>query len=190
MEHVREDPATAWTATYCLRPYHPRTLCGGPNPEFCAFSDGRLLDFKEGKSYAIEAESHRFREALGLLEPPDGTILVIVPGHEARDSNAGRPLARVVAAVANTDRRYVPLIDGLIRTRTVLRRSTSAERSFGTNIRSVRVSEPKRVKGAVVIALDDTVTTGTTFAVVRCLLLEAGASRVGAVALARTVKYF
>jgi predicted amidophosphoribosyltransferase len=149
-----------------------------------------LLDFKEGKLYAIEAEINRFREALDLLEAPKGTILVMVPGHEARASNAGRPLAKVAAALANTDRRYIPMIDGLIRTKTVLRRSTSAERSFGPNIRSMRVSEPNRLRSSVVIALDDTVTTGTTFAVVRCLLLEAGVSRVGAVALARTVKYF
>ena len=43
---------------------------------------------------------------------------------------------------------------------------------------------------AVVAVLDDTVTTGTSVAAARALFLEAGATRVAAVALARTVKYF
>jgi hypothetical protein len=98
MEPSREDPATAWTTAYCLRPYHPRTFCGGRNPSFCRETDGCLLDFKEGRPYAIEAEAERFKKALALLEPPKGTILVMVPGHEARESNEDRPLARVVSS--------------------------------------------------------------------------------------------
>ena len=180
----------AWTAEYCLRPYHPRSMCGEPNPTFCRSTDGRLLDFKEGRPDAIQAETDEFKKALQELELPPGTILALMPGHEERSTNEGRPLARVVLAIAESDHRYVPMVDALIRTKSILRRSTSAERSFVATVRSMRVTNPQSVKGTVVAVLDDTVTTGTSVAAARALLLEAGATRVAAVALARTVKYF
>jgi predicted amidophosphoribosyltransferase len=52
------------------------------------------------------------------------------------------------------------------------------------------VSDPSRVKGATVVVLDDTVTTGNSLLAARQLLSEAGADRVAAVALGRTLKYF
>lgn len=187
---MSEDPSTAWITEYCLRPYHPRILCGAPNPDFCKAADGRLLDFKEGKQEAVEAETGEFKKALIALQLPRSTILVVVPGHEERNSNEDRPLARVVRALSKCDDRYVPMVDALIRTRTILRRSTSGDRSFVATVRSMRVTDAASLKRAVVVVLDDTVTTGKSVAAARWLLLEAGATRVAAVALARTVKYF
>jgi predicted amidophosphoribosyltransferase len=49
---------------------------------------------------------------------------------------------------------------------------------------------PSSRSADTVILLDDTVTTGSTIAAARYLLMQAGARRIGAVALARTVKYY
>src|SRR5437879_12940996 len=95
-----EDPATAWTGVYCLRPYSPWKLAGQQNPAFVKATDGRLLDLKDGLDHGVKNAAEDFKAGLEKLKLPKGTILAIVPGHEARESNEGRPLARVAGALA------------------------------------------------------------------------------------------
>ncbi len=90
----QEDPYTAWTTECCLRPYHPYRLGGAQNPAFVHAFDGRLLDFKDGVELAVKLETREFLRGLEQLEFPFRTQLVIVPGHDARASNEGTPLAR------------------------------------------------------------------------------------------------
>jgi predicted amidophosphoribosyltransferase len=52
------------------------------------------------------------------------------------------------------------------------------------------VNDSSRLKDATVVVLDDTATTGTSLKAARQLLEEAGAKKIAAVAIGRTVKYF
>ena len=119
--HVFEDPAQAWSTVYCLRPYNPYRRDGLLNPSFVQSIDGRLLDFKSGADEAIWLELREFKRGLDRLELPHRTLIVVVPGHEARDTNEGSPLARTGHGLAALDRRYVPRVDALIRKTTLPR---------------------------------------------------------------------
>src|SRR5688572_21008920 len=100
-----DDPSVAWSGVFCHRPYHPYRFMGVPNPRFRKATDGRLLDFKDGLEDGVKNGAADFSEVLNKLDLPAGTILVVVPGHEANDSNAGRPLAKAVEMIAAEDDR-------------------------------------------------------------------------------------
>jgi hypothetical protein len=187
---VPEDPQTAWTGVYCLRDYNPYKFGGSRSTSFVKATDGRLLDFKEGRDHAIRAETDELRRGLEELNLPRGTVLVVVPGHEARDSNEGRPLALAAHALALADDRYAACVDALVRCRTIPKLATGGVRSVHQQRQSMSVRNPSSLKGATVLVLDDTVTTGNSLTAARQLLREAGAGRVAAVGLGRTVKYF
>lgn len=187
---MAEDPHAAWTTEYCLRPYHPYRVGGAQNPAFVHALDGRLLDFKDGVELAVTLETREFLRALEQLEFPFRTLLVVVPGHDAKPSNEGTPLSRAAHALATVEARCLARPDMLIRTTTVSRKSAGGSRSVQANMESLCVTDPASVRGATVIVLDDTVTTGQSIAAARQRLTQAGARRVGAIALARTVKYF
>ena len=52
-----------------------------------------------------------------------------------------------------------------------------------------RVTDPQRVKGATVVVVDDVMTTGTTVSECARVLKKAGAERVWAATVARTLKH-
>jgi len=52
-----------------------------------------------------------------------------------------------------------------------------------------RVTDPQRVKGRTVIVVDDVMTTGTTVSECARVLKKAGAERVSAATVARTLKF-
>jgi predicted amidophosphoribosyltransferase len=98
-------------------------------------------------------------------------------------------LARAAHGLAALDRRSIPAVDMLIRVTTIPRRATGGERTTQSSRVSMRVQEFRNTCTDTIILLEDTVTTGTTIAAARQLLRQAGARRVGVVALARTVRY-
>jgi hypothetical protein len=116
---MAEDPRVAWTEVYCLREYNPYRLLGELNPAFNKATDGRLLDLKDNTDSGVAAAAEDFRRGLDSLGLPNGTIVVIVPGHEAKTSNEGGALARAARALATLDKRYVASVDALIRVKTV-----------------------------------------------------------------------
>jgi predicted amidophosphoribosyltransferase len=184
-----EDPATAWTGVYCLRPYNPWKFGGQQNPAFEKATDGRLLDLKFGYDKGVAAAVEDFAVGLDKLKLPPGTILAIVPGHKSTDSNQGSPLARVAHALADADRRIVAQVDTLIRFKNIDKLAKGGDRSVQQHLNSMRVNIQARLNGATVLLLDDTVTTGHSIEAARALISHAGAA-VAAVGLGRTVKYF
>jgi len=185
-----EDPATAWTGVYFLRDYNPYRFQGQRNPAFKKATDGRLLDLKDNLDHGVTAAAEDFKAGLDKLNLPAGTILVIVPGHEAMESNEERALARAAHALAQLDRRYVASVDSLIRTKTVPKKTDGGSRDIDVDLNSIVVRNSSSLKGKVVVALDDTTTTGGSLTAARQLLDRAGAKKVAAVAIGRTVKYF
>ena len=184
-----EDPATAWTGVYFLRDYNPVWFQGQRNPAFKKATDGRLLDLKDNLDHGVTAAADDFKAGLDKLNLPVGTILVIVPGHEAMKSNEGRALARAAHALAKLDERYVASVDSLIRMKTVPKKTGGGSRDIDVDLNSIVVSNSSSLKGKVVVALDDTTTTGGSLTAARQLLDRAGAKKVAAVAIGRTVKY-
>jgi predicted amidophosphoribosyltransferase len=187
---MAEDPESAWTGVYCLREYNPYRLIGQLNPAFRKATDGRLLDLKDNSDHGVTAAAEDFRQGLDALNLPNGTVLVIVPGHEANDSNDGRALARAAQALAKMDKRYVASVDSLIRMKTVPKKTDGGSRDISVDLKSITVKNPSSLKGATVVVLDDTATTGGSLTAARKILKEAGAKKIAAVAIARTVKYF
>jgi predicted amidophosphoribosyltransferase len=185
-----EDPQTAWTGVYCLREYNPYRLFGELNPAFKKATDGRLLDLKDNYDRGVTAAAEDFRQGLEPLGLPTGTVVVIVPGHGANRSNMDRPLARAAQALARLDKRYVASVDTLIRTKTVPKKTDGGSRDIAVDLNSIIVMNSSNLKGATVVVLDDTATTGGSLTAARQLLNAAGAKKIAAVAIGRTVKYF
>lgn len=186
---MRENLLDAWTDVHCLRPYHPYRYLGERNARFSKATDGRLLDFKEGQAYAIEAEAAAVRSVLDDLKLPNGAVLSLIPGHEESSSNAGRPLARLIEAIVKADPRYVAGIDGLVRIKSVPKKAEGGSRDPASDEASIECGMPSLIAGAIVVLIDDTATTKGSVASARTVLLRAGAARVGAIAIGCTVKY-
>jgi predicted amidophosphoribosyltransferase len=180
-----DSASDAWTSVWCLRPYHPYRVFGELNPDFERATDGRLLDFKEGKGWAVAAEIAEVKKALVHLEMPEPIHIAIVPGHEAKASNSGCPLARVAHALAAGDARLHADVDLIVRTTTIEKLATGGDRSVETHLNSMRVT--RRVPGVTVLVLDDVVTTGNSMAAARQLLSDKGAAYVAGIALCQTV---
>lgn len=160
---------------------------GQKNPKFSP-ADGRLLDLKDNIDHGVEAAVNDFVRGLVAVKLPTSTIVAIMPGHNAAPSNEGRALARVATTLAERNKTLVAKIDTLIRTRTVPKKAGGGDRDLAEELKSLKIA--KVVKGETVLILDDTVTTGTSLTAARRLLANAGAKRVAAVAIGRTVQYF
>lgn len=176
----------AWTSVWGLRPYHPYRIYGGEvNPDFVKAADGRLLDFKEGKGWAVASEIKEFQKALKSLDMPEPIVVAIIPGHAEKTSNAGCPLARVAQALAAADKRLKADIDLILRTKTIEKLATGGSRSINVHLESMKVT--RRVPDATVIVLDDVVTSGNSMAAARQLLMDKAAKYVAGIALGQTV---
>jgi hypothetical protein len=184
---VSEQPEAAWASVYCCRPYHACWIFGLRNPAFDKSTDGRLLDFKDGQEHAISAETIEFSKSLNQLELQANVLLAMIPGHKARDTNAGTPLARVVENLAKGDGRFVSSFETLIRFRDIDKLASGGDRGVAVHLNSIRVQQPPSVKGQTMVVLDDITTTGHSMDAARQLLTLAGAIRIGGIALGRTV---
>jgi predicted amidophosphoribosyltransferase len=111
----------------------------------------------------------------------------MIPGHKARDTNAGTPLARVVENLAKGDGRFVSSVETLIRFRDINKLASGGDRGVAVHLNSIRVQQPPSVKGQTMVVLDDITTTGNSMDAARQLLTLAGAIRIGGIALGRTV---
>jgi hypothetical protein len=184
---LSERPETAWESVYCCRPYHACWIFGLRNTAFDKSTDGRLLDFKDGQEHAVTAETSEFGKSLCQLELQAGVLLAVIPGHKARDTNAGTPLARVVERLAKGDGRFVSSFETLIRFRDIHKLSSGGDRRVAVHLNSIRVQQPPSVMGQTMVVLDDITTTGNSMDAARQLLASAGAIRIAGIALGRTV---
>jgi Phosphoribosyl transferase domain len=184
---LSEQPETAWESVYSCRPYHACWILGLRNPAFDKSTDGRLLDFKDGQEHAVTSETAEFSTSLSQLELPAGVLLAVIPGHKARDTNAGTPLARVVENLAKGDSRFVSSFETLIRFRGIHKLASGGDRSVAVHLNSIRVQQPPSVNGQTLVVLDDITTTGNSMDAARQLLASAGAIRIAGIALGRTV---
>lgn len=177
----------AWATVWCLRPYHPYRVFGELNPEFERATDGRLLNFKEGKHDAVAVEIEAFADAISNLTLPRPTVIGVIPGHLAKPSNAGTPLARVAEALADRDKRLGLAVDLVTRTKDITKLASGGNRSIAVHLDSMRISPNVRLSGATVVLIDDVATTGNSIEAARRLLRAKGARQIAGIALCQTV---
>jgi hypothetical protein len=165
-----------------LRPYHP--YLGGRNPSFRRATDGLLLDLKDGKQHGIDAAA----AALNDLVTQTPALLAMVPGHEARKTNVGRPLERVIAQVAAAHQdRYIAAPDLFTRITTIDKRALGgADRGEDEHVRSIRTDDAFGLLAAPLIILDDVATTGNSIAACRKLAAAFGYDPIAALVIGRT----
>ena len=184
------EPEAAWTGIYCLRDYNPFWFQGIRNPAFRTATDGRLLDLKENKDHGVANAARDFAEGLRPLGLSDGAILAVVPSQIAGASNGGSPLARVAVLLASQDDRCIPMVDCLLRTATVPKKTHGGARDVVVDLRSIAVTDPSALRDKIVVILDDVSTSGGTLYAARRLVERADARKVAAVAVGRTVRYY
>lgn len=137
---------------------------------------------------------HRQQEFSGTGD----AVLIPVPLHRTRQRERGfnqaETLARgLVRALKFRPNDKLPEVDRqcLCRVKPTV---AQAGLSFSARLENVRgvfeVASPERVKGRVVILLDDVMTTGATLSACAAALKRAGAQRVLAITLARATSQF
>ena len=176
-----------WTGHAHIRVYHPFRVAGEKNPAFND-DDARILDLKDGVAAAIETAAAEFADALTHLPLfPQPTILAIVPGSTAADSNANRPMALVAVAIAaRAPFRLAAQPDTLKRHVTIEKLARGGARFEQIHLDSIRVADPQAALGSTVLLLDDVASTGNSILACRRLLQDAGAARVAALVLGQT----
>ena len=152
---------------------------GGANDNFSRI----LLSFKRGHNDAFSFFRAMVVNYLDLIQMDKSkTVVCSVPGHEA---NLYSPIQRLASDVALE----CGLLDGLH----LVRKMYATDSFCRSGVRDPQALRQSLeidgiVKGLHVVLLDDVTTTGTSFAVVSKMLMQAGAASVHCVALGQTVK--
>lgn len=129
------------------------------------------------------------REVIGLQAPctlREGEKIIPVPLHLARLRRRGFNQALILANLFFSERKDSILIDTLIRSRHTISQTGLDGKARRKNLhQAFAVRFPERVRGRMIVLVDDVFTTGTTVAECSRTLLGAGADDVRVVTLAR-----
>ncbi|QIK78683.1 hypothetical protein G7077_07005 [Sphingomonas piscis] len=161
------------------RPWGWHKEQGGNGGDYPVHSS-RVLDLKKryerGLRYFADYMVPRIKTAYAIA---------VVPSHDAAKASK--------SGVHDLADRLIEKLHGLtsagaclVRHTTVPKLATGGDRSIETHLNSIRVDNVDRIRGRVVLLLDDVTTSGNSLLACRRLLLEAGAADVKLVALART----
>jgi ComF family protein len=119
-------------------------------------------------------------------------IIIPLPLHPRRERQRGFNQARLIARLIA--RGFALTLD----TRSLVRVKYSERHRAGLDsidrarsvARAFRVARPDRLQGAAVLLVDDVLTTGSTVAAAATTLLDAGATRVNVITIARAASQF
>ena len=134
----------------------------------------------------------KLAEAIAQLRisSDDAPLLVPVPLHKSKRRERGfNQSDLIVRAAVKRLPRYFELAPVLKRQRHTRSQVGLTRQERIANLRDAfRVTDPARVKGRTVIVVDDVMTTGSTVSECARVLKQAGAERVWAATVARTLK--
>jgi hypothetical protein len=126
-----------------------------------------------------------------LLHPllSDDDLVIAMPGHQAGAAPASGGLRQLIQELQGPE----DLSDLLVRTVDVpsskmARSAGKARPSNALHAQTLRVIDPRAVRGRTVLLLDDVLTTGATMIAASDVLRAAGVGQVVCLALTRTVK--
>lgn len=164
-----------------LGDYHPwkwHKIRGGTRDNYDKHS-GLILDLKDNYESAIAHFMDILDKAIA-----SGVSLTFVPSHDATKKTSGiRQLVRILAGRnARQD-----ATDCIIRTKTVPKLSKGGGREIQVHLDSLKIINPEKVRGRAYLIIDDVTTTGNSLEACKRLFIEAGAAKVRALVLGKTV---
>jgi ComF family protein len=135
-------------------------------------------------------------EAITVLAPElptESVAMVPVPLHRTklrqRGFNQSESIARAALKIGATRERLYLCPEALVRTRETASQIGLTSHERRANLRGAfRVADPSAVKGREVLVVDDVYTTGATISECARVLRRAGATKVWAATVARTLK--
>jgi len=148
---------------------------GGPYPEHSS----RIWDVKNKKNKGL---SYFSEYLVKKLKKP--TAIAVVPSH-----HSGIGATTGLHMLAGRLAKDLGLSNGspcLVRHTTVDKKATGGDRSIEGHLASIKVAKADRIKGHVVLLIDDITTTGNSLLACKRLLMEAGAKDVIMLALGKT----
>lgn len=136
-----------------------------------------ILALKRGRKWPVRVLAERLDPALA-----PGIAIAVVPSHDPFvDDTPIRDLALALAAAQDR----VDATGCLVRREKIQGISLGGPSTPELHRRTVAVERPETVAGREVLLLDDVVRSGASLRTCRALLLDAGATRVQALALGR-----
>lgn len=166
------------TCTY-FYDYHPYYLPNKEiNPNFTKIYSGKILDLKEGNKDAINL-------FYSSIDPhiKQNVLIAVVPSSDSNKIDTGiKELGRLLAENGRID-----ATSCLVRHTSVPKAANGGPRDVHTHINSIKVQNASLIQGKEVILLDDITTSGSSLEACKQLLLNAGASKVEKIAIAKTV---
>jgi len=159
----------------------------------CARYTGKLKDlillFKYGHYKVLGKDLARF--AYSALEKEEGLwwgveAIVPIPLHPKREKKRGFNQARILAREL-ASLKSIELLEGqLVKVKNVPPQTSLEREEREKNVRGAyEVAKRKRIKGKILLLIDDVYTTGSTLRECSAVLREAGAKEVRALTLAQ-----
>lgn len=150
--------------TYYFIDYHP--YWHGNNPEFNK-EDGLLLDFKKGYESGISHFYNKISRVMNTLHDADANIwLCPVPSHSPQNTDSSVYLLM---------RRFTKIKSAqlLRRTKEIAKLSTGGDRAVSVHTNSISTDTSIPIgKNAIIILLDDILTTGNSIKACRSILIK------------------
>lgn len=171
---------------YYLQDYEPYRVQGEINPYFNKSTGGYLLDFKEGKLFAIERYFNLLKQELELISD-EKFYVTCVPS--SRTGEVGDGLSELINLLCK-EYSWINICGCLHRDYNINKLATGGERSKDIHKKSISLLNPERVKGRTILLIDDITTTGNSLITCRDILFENGVEGVLTIALGKTIEHY
>jgi len=139
----------------------------------------RVLDFKDGVPAAISHYTSIVDNRIG-----DKAYIACIPPHAPGRDSSVREMGRRLSQL----KRRTDATECLVRHKAITKLSRGGPRHVQVHLTSVRVQNAHLIRGQNVTLIDDVTTTGNSFRACRQLLLDAGATSVRCLAIAKTMR--
>lgn len=169
---------------FYLHPYYPKKYL-----EHKGISQS-IIEFKKGSQSQINKFTQEMKEALlervgNEASKLKGICLVVMPSHSAEKWNYA--LLQMAGKLCE-ELNMLGYLYALKREVEHDKLSIGGDRSFISHINTIRLNSGYDVKGKQIVVLDDITTTGNSLLASAQILLNAGAKRVRAIAIGKTIE--